>query len=58
MAIGAVFLSVPTALAGTLYLTMQHGLSTAQGVALYALLGLLVMTLVTIVNGLLVNDLE
>ena len=58
MAIGAVFLSVPTAMAGTLCLSMLHGLSTAQGFVLYALLGLLIMTSVTIVKGLSFNDLE
>jgi len=51
MAIGAMILTCPTALLGSLYLSAFGGLDSSEAFAAYALLGALTMAALTLVNG-------
>lgn len=52
MAIGAVLLSLPTAVLCSLLLSIVNGLSTQQGFFLYAFAGFLSMAVIVVVDGL------
>ena len=52
MAIGAMILTCPTALLGSLYLAALHGLDSSGTLAAYSILGALTMAALTLVNGL------
>ena len=48
MAIGAVFVSLPVAFFGALYVSALHGLEAGQGLIVYATLGALSMSILTL----------
>ncbi len=51
MALGAVFVSLPVAFGFSLYGCMMRGMTAAEGVALYALMGTAVVLSLTLLNG-------
>lgn len=51
MAFGAVFVSLPVALAFSLYGCLLRGMTPTEGVALYAVMGASVVFSLTLVNG-------
>ena len=58
MAIGAVFFSLPMALVFALYGCVAQGLSTANGLAIYAVIGTAILLSFTLVSGFRFQDLS
>ena len=51
MAFGAVLFSLPTAMAGTAWLAVLHGLTMAQSVSLYAIIGFSILLMVMLATA-------
>lgn len=43
MALGAIIVSMPTAVLGTFYVSIMHGYTTTQGLGAYAMIGSIVL---------------